>query len=180
VRPDLLWQIAITFGSLSLVAVGGANALVPEMRRQMVDVLGWMSDPTFTNLFALAQAAPGPNVLIVSLLGWHVAGLQGLAVATLAMITPSCLLAFGVRRVMARSADSAWLRVLQGGLVPIAIGLILASGSIMARAADRGALTAAITAATAALIFWTARSPLWALATGALLSVVAYRTGFPA
>lgn len=179
-RPDLLWQIAITFGSLSLIAVGGANALVPEMRRQVVDVLGWMTDPTFTNLFALAQAAPGPNVLIVSLLGWQIAGLQGLAVATLAMITPSCLLAFGLRRVMARSADAAWLRAMQGGLVPIAIGLILASGAIMAQAADRGVLTAAITAATAAFVFGTGKSPLWALAAGALLGLLAHRTGFGA
>ncbi|HXM71201.1 MAG TPA: chromate transporter, partial [Thermoanaerobaculia bacterium] len=87
-----LWQIAATFASLSLVAIGGANAIMPDIHHRIVDVLGWMNDTTFANLFAIAQTAPGPNVLIVSLIGWHVAGLAGLAVATLAMILPSSLL----------------------------------------------------------------------------------------
>ena len=81
-KGHLLGQIAITFATLSLLAVGGANAVVPDMHRQVVETLGWMDNATFANLFAIAQAAPGPNVLVVSLIGWHVAGFAGLLVAT--------------------------------------------------------------------------------------------------
>ena len=135
---DLLRQIAETFASLSLVAIGGANAVIPDIHRQVVEVQGWMNDAAFANLFAIAQAAPGPNVLVVSLIGWHVAGLAGLAVATVAMILPASLLAFAAGRLLARFARASWVRHVQTGLVPIAVGLILASGVVMGRAADHG------------------------------------------
>ena len=82
---EVLQQLATTFAWLSLLQFGGTTAVVPEMHRQIVDVLGLMSATTFTNLFALAQLAPGPNVMIVSLIGWQAAGFAGLVVATLAM-----------------------------------------------------------------------------------------------
>ena len=72
-----LVELAVDFGLLSLIAVGGAMTVLPEMHRTVVDQHGWMSAATFADLFALAQAAPGPNVLFVSLIGWHVAGLAG-------------------------------------------------------------------------------------------------------
>ena len=168
----LLWQIAATFGSISLVAIGGANAVMPDIHRQVVAVLGWMDDTTFANLFAIAQAAPGPNVLIVSLIGWHVAGTAGLAVATLAMIVPTSLLALGAGRVVARLAGVGAIRAAQRGLMPIAVGLILASGAVMAGAADHGMLSAAVTAGTALFVFVSDRSPLWALALGAAVTML--------
>ena len=75
---------------LSLVSIGGINVLLPEIRRQVVDVHGWMTDAAFAHTFAIASAAPGPNVIVVSLIGWQVAGWAGLLVATLA-IMPSRL-----------------------------------------------------------------------------------------
>src|SRR5258706_13600256 len=63
------------FSLLSLIAVGGAITVIPEMHRSVVEVHGWMSGAQFADLFALAQAAPGPNILVVSLIGWKVAGL---------------------------------------------------------------------------------------------------------
>src|SRR5262245_7100846 len=101
-----LADLAGTFGMLSLVSIGGINVLLPEIHRQVVDVHGWMSDAAFANLFAIANAAPGPNVIVISLIGWQVAGLAGLLVATLAIMIPSCSLAFLVGRGIARWGSS--------------------------------------------------------------------------
>ena len=82
----LLIQIARVFGVLSLVSIGGANAVLPEIRRQVVDVQGWMNDTSFSNLFAISHAAPGPNIIMVSLIA--ASGFAGLLVATLAIMVP--------------------------------------------------------------------------------------------
>lgn len=85
----LLWQ----FSLLSLVAVGGANVLIPELQRLVVEQ-GWMNAREFAALFAIAQAAPGPNVLVVCLIGWHVAGVSGAVVSMLGICGPSSILSF--------------------------------------------------------------------------------------
>lgn len=82
------------FALLSLFAVGGANAAIPEMHRIAVEIMHWMNDRQFADSFAIAQLSPGPNVIIVTLIGYHVAGVAGAAVATVAMCGPTCLLAF--------------------------------------------------------------------------------------
>ena len=99
---SIILQLLLTFGLLSLLSIGGANATLPEIHRQVVDQLHWMDDATFVNLVAIGQAAPGPNVLIVSLIGWQAAGLAGLFAATFAIILPSSTLAIAVSRFMAR------------------------------------------------------------------------------
>lgn len=172
-----LGLLARVFASLSLVSIGGINAILPEIQRQVVDLHHWMSNPTFTSLFAIAHAAPGPNVILVSLIGWHVAGLAGLLVATVAVIGPSCTLAFIAARGIARWSDRRWLNLLKNGLVPVALGLIFASGVSMMRIADHGALTVAISVATAGFVVFTRRNPLWAMITGALLCVLAVHFG---
>ncbi len=164
----LLWPIVAAFAPLSLVMFGGANAIIPEIQHQAVEVRGWMSNDEFATLFAIAQVAPGPNILIVSLVGWQVAGLPGLLAATVAINVPHCLLTYGTGRAISRIGDAAWLSTLKAALVPVTIGLILASGAVMARAADHGTLTIAITAATAAFIVLSDRNPLWALGAGTL------------
>ena len=174
-----LLQIAATFASLSLVAIGGANAIVPDIHRRIVETLGWMDDRTFANLFAIAQTAPGPNVLIVSLIGWHVAGMSGLLVATLAMIVPSSLLAYGASRLLTRFAGTRTVVAIQRGLVPITVGLILAGGVVMGRAADHGALSFAATLLTALYVFASDWNPLWALAAAAAASLLGSWVGIP-
>ena len=168
-----LRALAVTFAGLSLVSIGGPTATLPEIHRQVVNVLGWMDDQTFAHLFAISQIAPGPNILVVSLIGWQVGGFAGLAVATLASLAPSSLLAFGAGRAIARWDDSAWVRIVKAGLVPVAIGLILASGVVAARANDRTIVTYAITIGVAVAFFFTRRNPLWLLAAGALANVLA-------
>ena len=166
-NEGVIWQIAIGFAAISLIAVGGGIAVIPEMNRLVVDVHGWMDDARFAQLFALAQAAPGPNVLVVGLIGWQVAGLTGMLVATAAMTVPSGLLAFGFARLRRRLSGSARMELLEKGLVPIAVGLILASGLILGQTAATGALPVALTLGATAFVWRTERSPLWVLGAGA-------------
>ena len=144
-KDDILLKIAIDFSLMSLVMIGGANAVVPEMHRQLVEVSHWMSDAEFANLFALGQVAPGPNIMVLSLVGWKMAGLAGMAVATLATLVPTCLLSWAMGLFVARHGQAAWFDSVKQGLAPVAIGLILASGLVMARAADHDLLTIAAT-----------------------------------
>jgi chromate transporter len=172
-----LIQIARVFSLLSLVSIGGANAVLPEIRRQAVDVQGWMNDAAFANLFAISHAAPGPNIILVSLIGWQLAGLAGLMVATLAIMIPSCSLAFVVSRAVTRWSDQRWVGLLKEGLVPVALGLILASGVAMIRTADHDRLTIIISVATSAFVVFSRRNPLWAIAAGTCMSIAALHFG---
>jgi chromate transporter len=157
----MLLQVAVLITILSLLAFGGANAIVPELHRQVVDVMHAMTDAEFTNLFALAQTAPGPNVMILSLVGWRLAGTAGLAIATLATVVPTSVLALATGRFLSQARDSRVLKAIRAGLVPLAVGLILASGVVLARAADRNALTLAITVLAALAMTLTRINPIW-------------------
>jgi chromate transporter len=171
VEGGILWQLAIGFVSISLIAVGGGIAVVPEMNR-LVELHGWMSDARFAQLYALAQAAPGPNVLVVGLIGWEVAGLAGMLTATAAMTVPSGLLAFGFFRMRTRLAGRAWLRLGEKGLVPVAVGLILSSGLILGQAAAHTWLAVVVTVASSLFVWRTDHSPLWVLVIGAALGAL--------
>jgi chromate transporter len=166
----LVLAIFGAFAPMSLLMFGGANSIIPELHRQVVDVHSWMTSEEFATLFAVAQAAPGPNILIVSLIGWQVAGLAGLIAATVAINGPHCLLTYFVGGFVAKGYS--WIGSFKKALVPVTTGLILGSGIVMARAADHGMLTIAISAATAAYIVFSNRNPLWALAAAAVAGVV--------
>ncbi len=155
------------FVTLSLVSVGGANAAIPEMHRVAVNVMHWMTDKQFADMFAIAQMSPGPNVIIVALIGFHVAGLKGAGVAIGAMCGPTCVLAYGVARTWDRFKDAHWRMAVQAGLVPVSLGLIGASAFVLARAADHNVYAALITVATASVAFFTRVNPLWVFAAGA-------------
>ena len=162
-----LWAIVVQFATLSLLAFGGANAVVPEIHRQSVDVHHWMSGRDFAALFALAQAAPGPNFLISTLVGWKAAGLAGALLATAAMCAPSCLLTYWAAKVWDRHREATWRIVLAAGLAPVTVGLVSASAWLLAGSADRGWRLTLVTIATAAAAFFTRLNPLWWLAAAA-------------
>lgn len=168
-----LATIALRFTLLSLVAVGGVSSVLPEIHRVVVEVHGWMTDRQFTQMFAIAQAAPGPNMLIVALVGWHVAGLPGALVATAAICAPSCTLSYFVARVWERFRGTAWRGAVEAGLAPITIGLVLATGWLVARGAqDAGWMAAGITTAMVALVSFTRINPVWPLAVAGALGVL--------
>src|SRR5690606_33131269 len=112
-----LISVAAAFGWLSLFAVGGAAAAIPAIHRIAVDLNHWMTDAQFADAFAIAQLSPGPNVLIVSLVGYHAAGIAGALVATLAMCVPTAALAYTVSRLLHRAGDSPWPALVQAALV---------------------------------------------------------------
>ena len=169
-----LLSLAGYFALLSLFAVGGANAAIPEIHRVAVGVMHWMNDRQFADMFAIAQMSPGPNVIIVTLIGYHVAGLTGAGVATLAMCGPTCVMAFLVARVWDRFKGARWRIAIQAGLVPVSLGLIAASAFVVARAADHNVVAGLITAATAAVAFATRINPLWLFAAGGVLGMTGW------
>lgn len=166
-----LGSLALRFAVLSLVAVGGMQSVLPEVHRVVVDVNGWMTDAQFTQAYTIAQAAPGPNMLVVTIIGWHVAGFPGALVATGALITPCCTLTFLVARVWQHFHGAAWRRAVERGLAPVTVGLILATGWLLARGASTGWPAMVMTAGTAGLVIFTRVNPLWMFAAGAVLGV---------
>lgn len=171
---EALAQLAVDFSLLSLFAVGGVITVLPEMHRSVVEVHGWMSGAEFAQLFALAQASPGPNILVVSLIGWKVAGLAGAAVATTAVCAPSSILTYAASRIWQRNRGARWRKTVEDGLVPVTVGLMLAGGYLITLAADHSALAFVITAATAGIVLTTRIYPLWLLAAGGLLGLAGW------
>jgi chromate transporter len=164
-----IWTLIWTFGLMSLFAVGGANSAIPEMHRVAVDVHRWMTDRQFADMFAISQLSPGPNVLIVTLIGYSVAGIFGALAATLAMCGPTAILAWYVSRLLARATNSRWPAIIQSALVPLSIGLMAASALILARASDLSWMAVVTTIVAAVLATVTRLSPLWMMAAGGLL-----------
>jgi chromate transporter len=164
----VLLSLAAIFAELSLLAFGGGNTILPEMQRQVVEVQHWMSARDFSAMFALAQAAPGPNMMVVTLIGWRVAGWPGVLVASLAKFGPSSLVTGLVLQVWQRFKHRPWRRVVQAGLVPMTVGLVAASAALITVASDHEWNLAVITAVCALLTLTTRVHPLWALAFGAV------------
>jgi chromate transporter len=164
--------LVLIFGRLSLLAVGGVNSTIPEIEHQVVEVHHWLTAAQFPQLYAISQSAPGPNLLISTVIGAHVAGIPGGIVATLAMMLPAGILVILVSQLWDRFRERRWRRVLQTALLPISAGLVLAAGAILARTADRSVLLAGVTLVTAVLIFRTRLHPLWVLAGGAVLGLL--------
>ncbi len=160
------------FALLSLLAFGGGNATLPEMHRLVVEQNQWMSGATFSQLFAMAQAAPGPNILVVSLIGLQLAGVAGFLSVTAAFCVPSSLLMYGFARWW-HGTGGAWRSAVQGAVGPLAVGLVLASGWLMA-GSNAGAgewRPLVLTSATVLLVTTLRWNPLWWIAAGAALGL---------
>jgi chromate transporter len=162
-----LVTLALIFAQLSVIAFGGGNTTLPEMHRQVVDVHHWMTGADFAALYALAQAAPGPNMMVAPLIGWQVAGLAGMLVTTFAIFGPSSILTIIALRLWRRFRDKPWRAAVQAGLVPISVGLVAASATVIARTVDHDWIFVAITAVSTAVLLRFRVHPLWMLAMGA-------------
>jgi len=170
-NTGLLLTLAGHFALMSLFAMGGANAAFPEMHRLAVDVMHWMSDRQFADLYAIAQVTPGPNVIVVTLIGYHVAGIAGALVATLAMCGPTCVFAFFVGGAWDRFKEARWRLIIQAALVPISLGLLGASTLVIARVAGQSWQTVALMLVTAAATYKLRMNPIWIFAAAALLGL---------
>lgn len=163
------WALAVYFASLSLVAFGGANAILPDMHRYVVEQMGWISDADFSHFFAVSRSAPGPNVLIVTLIGLKVSGWGGALAATAAMCAPSCLLTYWASKQLRHNANAPWALSLRRGLVPLTIGLMLASAWVILRSADHHWQDYLFSAFAALWMEKIPIHPLWLMLIAALL-----------
>ena len=168
---DVGW-LALVYAQMSLLAVGGVSSVLPEMQRLVVDQHRWMDGPEFAALFALAQAAPGPNMLVATLVGWRVAGLPGALAATLGMIGPSSLLTWFTASAWHRFRERAWRRQVQAGLVPVTVGAVMAGATQLVVSTSTSALTSGITLAVAAAVLATRLHPVLLLAMGAMVGIL--------
>jgi chromate transporter len=165
---SILLTLFVQFAIMALLALGGANAVVPEIHRQAVELRGWMTERQFADMFAISQSLPGPNVMIVTLVGYHVAGILGALVTTLAMCGPTAILAAIFARFWDRFKDAPWRAIIQAGLVPISVGLVTASAIVLTNVAVTSWVAGIITAATAAITYYTRWNPLWLIGIAAL------------
>ena len=173
-----LFGLFTHFLVLSLLAVGGAITTVPDMHRYIVAEHHWISDAQFTSSIAIAQAAPGPNVLFVAVLGWNVAGPMG-AFATMAgILLPSTVLSLAATRWGSQRRETRGVRAFTSGLIPLTLGLLLATGFVLALpyvevpAHRWGAL--GLIAVTTAVMLRTRLSPMWLVALGAAAGMLGW------
>jgi chromate transporter len=155
---------------LSSISFGGFPTVLPDVREFVVATHGWMTDQEFASFFALAQAVPGPNmILMMGFVGWKVWGLPGAAASALATCGPACVLYFIAWRLWDRFRAAPWRRIVSTGLMPVTVGLVIASGVVMARAADAEWQAVAATAAAAVLMLRTRLNPFVILLAGGVL-----------
>jgi chromate transporter len=168
---SIVGELFLEFALLSFVAFGGATALLPELHRVIVDNHHWLDNTTFTNLYAIAQAAPGPNVLVVTLIGWEIAGLPGALAATLAMCLPMSIVIYLLIDRWESFAGKRWQKAISLGVAPLAVGLIFSGATLIAQAANFGWAAWAVAAATVVANLRTRLHPLWFIASGAVLGL---------
>ena len=123
------------FALLSLLAVGGGTAVLPQMKHEVVGTHHWLNAEEFTDIYSLGQLAPGPNMNMVAVIGYHVAGIPGAIVVLLAFYVPSCTLVFAVGKVWDHFEGSPWRDAVQRGMAPITIGLMMSGVYAIGRTA---------------------------------------------
>lgn len=170
------------FGTLSLLSIGGGNTVLPEIHLRAVNGYHWLTDGQFADIFSISQAAPGPSILIVSLVG-YAAGLQvsgvlggilGGVIATVAMILPAALLMYLVTLSWKRAEKSKWRVAVEKGFAPLTVGLILATSLVMSRAADHDWRAYLITAVATVIFVRTETNPLIVVAAAAVLGYLGF------
>jgi chromate transporter len=149
----------------SLLSIGGAITVAPEMHRVLVDRMGLLTDPQFNASIAIAQAAPGPNILFVAVMGYQAAGLLGAATTLVGIMLPSTTLALAAARWGNARRDWLALRAFRSGMAPIVIALLIATGWILS-AQTPGWGHVSLTIAAAILVWRTRLHLLWLIAIG--------------
>jgi chromate transporter len=158
--------ICMVFGVASVLSIGGGNSVVPEIELQAVHTYGWLTSLQFADLFAIAQAAPGPSMLFVTLIGYKAAGLWGALLATVAMILPAGLIVYVAARAWQSSAKARWHVAMEHGLAPIAVGLVAASGWIIAHSAEKTMGQVMLTVVATLVLSFTKLNPLYLVVAG--------------
>jgi chromate transporter len=176
-QDDPLLKLAIVFAPFSFAAVGGILSILAGVQHETVDVQGWMTGREFIELFAVSRGSPGPGSMLITLIGWKVAGWAGALVATLALYLPSAGLMLLVAKVWNRYRGRAWHSAVQDGLAPIGTGLIMAGILSLFRLAGAGPLSWSVAIVSALILgFWPKVHPLILLGGGAAIFVCVHLT----
>lgn len=148
-------DLAEIISSLSLIAFGGGNVIIPELHLDVVDLHHWMTSDQFLDYFSVSRAVPGPSMLMVLPIGYHIGGISGAVVAVLCMFLPSSLIMYGCSTVIDRYYKNPWIKSLLYALAPVSMGLILSSAFILGKTAATGWLPVLILLASTILILRT-------------------------
>lgn len=155
---------------LAIISFGGVPGVLPDLRIFVVTTHGWLTDRDFANCFAIVQAIPGPNmILMMSFIGWKVGGLPTAIVSALVTFIPSCAVAYTAFSFWDRFRDAGWQQRVRRGVAPVTIGLVIAGGFVMAGTVDARSSSLALTTAAIGLTLLTRLNPLWLVATGGIL-----------
>ncbi|MFO1222034.1 MAG: chromate transporter [Burkholderiaceae bacterium] len=169
-----LAQLAGHFAVLSLLAVGGAITLASEMQRYLVVEHGWIDALQFNASIAIAQSAPGPNILFVALLGWSTAGPLGMLATMAGIMVPSSIVTFAVGRLRHSRSDVLAVQAFSVGLAPLTIGLLVSTGWVLALPLMQQPLSMLLVAATIVFMLKTRLSPLWMIGLGAVVGALGW------
>ncbi len=161
-------QIAALFGTLSLLSIGGGNAVLPDMHLNAVNGHHWLTNSQFADVFSISQAAPGPSILIVTLVGYAAGlpvggvagGILGGVIATISMVTPAAILVYVLTLFWQKAQKSRLRYAVEKGFAPLTVGLILASSLVMSRAADHDWRAYSLTAICTVIFISTKLNPL--------------------
>ena len=173
---SLLLGLMLVFVPFSLTSIGGGGAIIAGIQNETVSVHNWLSAEDFIHLFAVSRAAPGPGMMLATVIGWHVAGWLGALVASLALFVPSSLLCYAVFRWTNTHREKKWHRAMREGLAPVGIGLIMAGVISLFRLTNAGLLGLTIACLATTILYFIPKFPvLIVLALGGMIAAVAMR-----
>ncbi len=157
---SVLLQLFLNFGMLSVLAVGGGTAVLPEMQTVLAAQFN-IDHTAFVHIYSIGQLAPGPNMMMVLVFGFQLAGLLGAGVVLIAFFIPSSVLCLSMGRLWQKIGERPWRRAVQNALEPISIGLMCSGVYAVAKAAVVGPLTITLAIATFAAILFTRVNPVF-------------------
>ena len=168
-----LLSILAVFSLLSILAVGGGTAVLPEMKKLTVEDHSWITNDQFRDTYSIGQIAPGPNMLMVILIGYQVAGIAGGLVAFFGFFAPSGVIAWGTSRVWDHFETNPWRLAVQRGMAPLVVGLMIAGIIAIARTAIEGWETIALAVAVFIILYFAGKrvNPAYLVLGGALVGV---------
>ncbi len=149
-----LIHLFLVFALLSVLAVGGGTAVLPEMQHMTVHTFNWLTDAQFRNIYSLGQVAPGPNMLMVLVIGSQLAGWAGMVVVGIGFFLPDCVITLFVNRWWVHLGGWPWRTSIQRGLAPVAVGLMTSGTFAIARLSIVDVQTLAIAIAVLGILLW--------------------------
>jgi chromate transporter len=168
-----LLNLAWVFALLSILAVGGGTAILPDMQHMTVTQFHWITDKQFRDIYSIGQVAPGPNMLMVLLIGYKISGWAGALVVAVSFFLPDCILTLFVNRVWIHFAASPWRKSIQRGMAPVAIGLMAAGTFAIIKLAVFTVAGAGIALAVFGILMWRHVNPALLITAGGIIYVAA-------